>query len=46
MFFIGVIVVVQELKDSSLSLQWLGSLLRLRFTPWPGTGFDIVTVVA
>ena len=25
----------QWVKDLALSLQWLGSLLRRRFNPWP-----------
>lgn len=27
-------LVAQEVKDQTLSLVWLGSLLRLRFDPW------------
>ena len=27
---------VQGVKNPALSLQWLGSLLWLRFDPWPG----------
>jgi len=27
---------MQQIKDLALSLQWLGSLLWHRFSPWPG----------
>lgn len=32
----GVPTVAQWIKDLTLSLWWLGSLLRHRFSPWPG----------
>ena len=28
---------VHQVKDLALSLQWLWSLLWLRFSPWPGS---------
>ena len=28
--------VAQQVKDRVLSVQWLGSLLWCRFSPWPG----------
>ena len=33
---IGSSLMVQQVKDPTLSLLWLGSLLWLRFDPWPG----------